>query len=168
MDIYQFLALNDVDYVRTDHPPVYTCEEAERLVPSMPGTNTKNLFLRDKKGRRHFLVVVGYEKTVDLKALSSVLQVSNLSLASPERLRKFLGIAPGSVSLLSLVNDSNCEVEVVLDKSLGQAETLKCHPLVNTSTLAIRRTDVERIFEVTGHRIRKLSVPERKQEPPHG
>ena len=70
-DIYAFLTQNDIAYQRQDHPAVFTCEEALRLVPPLPGAKTKNLFLRDRKGRRHFLVVVGYEKAVDLKAWSS-------------------------------------------------------------------------------------------------
>lgn len=159
MDIYNFLASHAISYERVDHPAVYTCEQAEQLVPPMPGADTKNLLVRDKKGRRHFLVVVGYEKAVDLKALSSLLDVNGLGLASPERLMKYLGIEPGSVSLLAIVNDMERAVEVILDEELWQADILKCHPLVNTSTLAIRRTDIEKILTVTGHRWRVLSVP---------
>ena len=159
MDIYNFLTSQAIPYERVDHPAVYTCEQAEQLVPPMTGTETKNLLVRDKKGHRHFLVVVGYEKTVDLKALSPLLAVNGLSFASPERLMKYLGIEPGSVSLLAIINDIECAVEVVLDEDLWQADVLKCHPLVNTSTLAIRRTDIEKILKVTGHRWRVLSVP---------
>jgi Ala-tRNA(Pro) deacylase len=84
MDIYQFLADHDIEYERHDHPPVFTCEEAIRLVPPLPAAKTKNLFLRDRKGGRHFLVAVGYEKAVDLKALASLLGVSKLGFASAE------------------------------------------------------------------------------------
>jgi Ala-tRNA(Pro) deacylase len=159
MNIYDFLTSHVIPYERVDHPAVYTCEQAEQLVPPMPGTDTKNLLVRDKKGHRHFLVVVGYEKTVDLKALSPLLDVNGLSFASPERLMKYLGIEPGSVSLLAIVNDSECAVEVIVDEKVWQADMLKCHPLVNTSTLAIRRKDIEKILTVTGHRWRILSVP---------
>ena len=72
---------------------------------------------------------------------------------------KYLGIEPGSVSLLAIVNDKECAVEVILDEDLWKTDILKCHPLVNTSTLAIRRTDIEKILTVTGHRWRVLSVP---------
>ncbi|MCJ7435895.1 MAG: prolyl-tRNA synthetase associated domain-containing protein [Anaerolineales bacterium] len=165
MDIYHFLASHSIPYERVDHPAVYTCEQAEQLVPPMLGTDTKNLLVRDKKGRRHFLVVVGYEKTVDLKALSPLLDVNGLSFASPERLMKYLGIEPGSVSLLAIVNDSECAVEVIVDEKIWQADVLKCHPLVNTSTLAIRRIDIEKILTVTGHRWRVLSVPGMEIQP---
>ena len=72
MDIYEFFSEHGVDFERHDHPPVFTVEEAVRLVPELPAAHTKNLFLRDKKGRRHVLVVVGYDKTVDLKGLAGV------------------------------------------------------------------------------------------------
>jgi len=165
MDIYHFLTSHSISYERVDHPAVYTCEQAERLVPPMPGADTKNLLVRDKKGRRHFLVVVGYEKAVDLKALSPLLDVNGLSFASPERLMKYLGIEPGSVSLLAIINDIECAVDVILDEDLWQADVLKCHPLVNTSTLAIRRTDIQKILTVTGHRWRVLSVPGMETQP---
>jgi Ala-tRNA(Pro) deacylase len=159
MDIYTFLTQHAIPCQRVDHPAVYTCEQAERLVPPMPGADTKNLLVRDKKGRRHFLVVVGYEKAVDLKALADVLGVTGLGFASPQRLMKYLGIEPGAVSLLAIVNDTEGAVEVILDENLWQADVLKCHPLVNTSTLTIRRADIEKLLTVTGHRWRVLTVP---------
>ena len=161
MDIYQFLADHDIEYERHDHPPVFTCEEAERLVPDMPAAKTKNLFLRDRKGRRHFLVVVGYEKAVDLKALTSLLGVRKLGFASPERLKRCLGVDAGSVSILGLMNDADQAVEVIVDEGLWGAEAFRCHPLVNTSTLAISRDDVQRFLEITGHQARILDVPGR-------
>ena len=87
MDIYGFLQEHEIEFERYDHPAVFTCEEAEIHVPSMPAAKTKNLFVRDRKGRRHFLVVVGYEKQVNLAALSEVLGVKKLSIASTQRLQ---------------------------------------------------------------------------------
>ena len=158
-DIYAFLAGHGIPFERVDHPPVFTCEQAERLVPPLPGAETKNLLVRDRHGRRHFLVVVGYDKTVDLKALGDLLGVSKLGMASAERLGRVLGIEPGSVSLLAIVNDAEGLVEVLLDKAVWAAEALKCHPLVNTSTLSIRRSDIEKIIKRTGHRFTVLNVP---------
>ncbi|MFQ6116272.1 MAG: prolyl-tRNA synthetase associated domain-containing protein [bacterium] len=158
-DIYQFLAGHNIAYERHDHPPVFTCEQADRLVPDLPAAKTKNLFLRDNKGRRHFLVIVGYEKTVDLKALRGLLGSSKLSLGSAERLQKYLGVTPGAVSLLALVNDVNREVEVIFDKDLWQAQAFRFHPLVNTSTLVISRENIERFLEITEHEVRVLEIP---------
>ncbi|MFC2108546.1 prolyl-tRNA synthetase associated domain-containing protein [Candidatus Bipolaricaulota bacterium] len=159
-DVYPFLVEHSIEYERVDHPPVFTCEEAEQLVPALSGADTKNLFVRDKKGRRHFLVAVGHDKSVDLKTLSSALGVTNLSFASSERLKKYLGIEPGAVSLLAIINDIENAVEVVLDRDLWEEDALQCHPLVNTSTLAIRRGDIERILKITGHHWTVLQVPE--------
>ena len=135
MDIYQFLVEHSINYERVDHPPVFTCEEAEQLVPPMAGADTKNLLVRDKKGRRHFLIAVRHDRSVDLKALSLTLGVSNLSFASSERLKKYLGVEPGAVSLLAVVNDIESAVEVILDADLWKASILRCHPLVNTSKI---------------------------------
>src|ERR1043166_4794364 len=111
-DLERFLAQHRIDAQRFDHPPVMTVEESERLVPKLPGAKTKNLFLRDKKGARHFLVTVRHDLAVDLNALGAVLGVGRLGFASPERLAKYLGITPGSVSLLALVNDQQGGVEL--------------------------------------------------------
>ena len=160
-DIYKFLADHNIVYERHDHPPVFTTAEANRLVPPLPAAKTKNLFLRDRKGQRHFLVVVGYEKVVDLKALTSLLGVKKLGFASPQRLRKYLGLDPGAVSILGVVNDLDRAVEVIVDQKLWKAKSLRCHPLVNTSTLVISRDDIERLLEITGHQVRRLNVPSR-------
>ena len=159
-DIFALLAEHNIQYERVDHPPVYTCEQAEELVPSMRGVHTKNLFVRDKKGHHHFLVVVSQSKSVDLKALSSKLGVSKSSLGSSHRLQNYLGIEPGSVSLLAIANDTESAVEVVLDRDVWQEDALQCHPLVNTTTLAIARSDIERLFGITGHRWRVLYIPQ--------
>jgi Ala-tRNA(Pro) deacylase len=159
MDIFAFLTEHHIDYQRQDHPPVFTVKQALRLVPPLPGAKTKNLFVRDRKGRRHFLVVVGYEKSVDLRTLSALLGVSKLGFASPERLQRYLGVDPGSVSLLGVLTDTKQAVEVIIDKDLWSAEAFQCHPLVNTSTLVISRSDLERFLEITGHQVRVLDVP---------
>ena len=165
-DLYALLKEHQIPYVRVDHPPVYTCEEAERLVPPLPGVHTKNLFLRDNKGKQHFLVVVGWEKQVDLKALAGVLQVPKLGMASPERLRRYLDVEPGAVTVLGVVNDQDHAVEVVIDTEVWQAPALHCHPLVNTATLAIACEDLKRLFAVCGAVYRVVNVPSRVEETP--
>ena len=145
-DFFLFLENHNIAYERHDHPAVYTVEEADRLVPELPGAKTKNLFLRDDKGRRHFLVLVPSDKRVDLKALREVLGVKRISFGSPERLKKYLGIEPGAVSLLAVYNDSGHKVEVFMDRDLWAADTFLFHPLVNTSTLVMERAGIERFL----------------------
>ncbi|MFQ5603656.1 MAG: prolyl-tRNA synthetase associated domain-containing protein [bacterium] len=159
IDIYQFLNQHHIAYQRHDHPAVFTCEEADRLVPDLPAAKTKNLFLRDNKGRNHFLVIVGSEKSVDLKALRDVIGSSKLSLGSAERLQKYLGVTPGAVSLLALVNDVAHAVKLFVDRDLWQAPAFRFHPLVNTSTLVLGRQKVERFLKATGHELNVIDVP---------
>lgn len=159
--IEAFLTAHGIAFERFDHPAVDTCEEAERLIPHLPGTPTKNLFLKDRKGRRHVLVAVGYEKSVDLQALAPLLQADRLVLASARRLQEHLGVEPGSVTLLGVLNDGERAVEVVLDRELWEAPSLRSHPLVNTATLVISREGMEAFFRATGHEPRVLEVPAR-------
>src|SRR5438045_9786529 len=101
MDLPSFLARHGIEAKRVEHAAVMTVEESEHLVPPLPGAKTKNLFLRDKKGARHFLVTVPAARSVDLNALGAILGTGRLGFASPERLHKHLAITPGSVSLLA-------------------------------------------------------------------
>jgi len=158
-DLFDFLDRRGIPYERHDHPAVFTVEEALRHVPPLPGGKLKNLFLCDRKGSRYFLVVVGFEKRVDLKALARGLGVPSLRFASPERLMERLGLEPGAVSILGVINDRDGAVEVVMDRTVWQCDPLQCHPLVNTSTLVIPREGVERFFAATGHRPRVMDVP---------
>ena len=161
MDIYEFLHTNDIPYERYDHEAVYTCEQADRLDLKTNAAKTKNLFLRDRKARRHFLVSVRDEKTVDIKGLEDALEVKGLSFASSERLMEYLGLTPGSVTILAAVNDTRGRVEVIVDKDLWQSKAIQCHPLVNTSTLVISRHDIERFLILTGHTPMIFNVPGR-------
>jgi Ala-tRNA(Pro) deacylase len=158
-DFYQFLKEHRIEYERYDHPAVFTVEEARRLVPPLPAAKTKNLFLRNKKGTHHFLMVVGADKQVDLTALQSILGAGRLSFGSPDRLKRYLGITPGAVSLFAVFNDSDHAVELVLDRSLWAASAFQFHPLVNTSTLVISKGQLERFLKLTGHAPRFLDVP---------
>ncbi len=136
-----------------------TVEESERLVPKLPGAKTKNLFLRDRKGKRHFLVTAPHDVAVDLEALGEALGAGRLSFASPERLQKHLGLTPGAVSLLGLVNDEARAVEFVIDRSLWNATAVHAHPLVNTATMVIAHADLERFLAATGHEPRVIDIP---------
>jgi Ala-tRNA(Pro) deacylase len=160
-DLLAFLDERGIACERVEHPAVFTVEESSRLVPSLPGEKTKNLFLRDQKGQRHFLVVVGHDTAVDLKALAPTIGASKVSFGSPERLMARLGIEPGAVSLLALVNDPAHNVELVVDRPLWCADALQCHPLVNTATLVIPHAGLERFLAATGHTPRVVDVPRR-------
>ena len=161
-DLAAFLARYGILAERVEHPPVMTVEESERLVPRLVGAKTKNLFLRDKKGARHFLVSVPHDLAVDLHALGTTIGAGRIGFASPERLRQHLGIAPGSVSLLALVNDTARAVELVIDCRLWNADAVHAHPLVNTATMVLLHAELERFLAATGHSPRIIEVPGRR------
>ncbi|MBM4186008.1 MAG: prolyl-tRNA synthetase associated domain-containing protein [Gemmatimonadetes bacterium] len=158
-----------VSYRRFEHPAVFTCDEADRAVPdTVGGAHTKNLFLRDAKGRRHWLLVTSCAKAVDLSALSGMLDSGKLGFASPDRLARYLGVTPGAVTVLGLVNDAERAVELLVDREVWDAPAWRCHPLVNTATLVIDRAAVERFLEATGHRPRVVDVRARAPGSPGG
>jgi Ala-tRNA(Pro) deacylase len=159
MDLECFLQEHGIAAVRHEHPAVMTVGESERLVPKLPGAKTKNLFLRDKKGLRHFLVTAPHHIAIDLDALGAALGAGRLSFASPERLMKHLGLTPGAVSLLGLVNDEAGAVEFVIDRALWNAEAVQAHPLVNTATMVVMHADLERFLAATGHEPRVIDIP---------
>ena len=147
-----------IAFDRCDHPAVFTAAEAERLVPPLPGAKAKNLFLRPAP-QRWLLVVVPYGKRVDLARLAAELGERRLAFASPEELATCLRVVPGAVSLLALMHDTARRVTVVIDDAIWAADGLQCHPLVNTSTVALTKEGVRRFLAATGHAPRVLDVP---------
>lgn len=158
-DIYQVLDQLGIEYVRHNHPAVFTVAESKKIgFRSEKGGDTKNLFLRNKKGDVHYLVSIGHNKKADLADLRKKLGESKLSFASPERLMAKLGLTPGSVSLLGLINNAEHDVIVILDKELWGNPVICCHPNVNTATLEIKREDLQKFFEHCGNEVRVLAL----------
>lgn len=154
-----FLEQHGIVLARHEHPPVMTVDEANRLVPSLPGAKTKNLFLRDKKGTRHALVAVPSHCAVDLKALAKQIGFSGIGFASAERLQNYLGVTPGAVTILALANDLGHAVEFYIDRELWDADAVRSHPLVNTATMVIPHDELERFIAATGHQANIVDVP---------
>lgn len=133
----------------TTHPPVFTVDEARALRGSLPGGHCKSLFLRDKK--KQFLVVALEDRKVDLKALRGALGAGNLSFGSPERLYAALGVTPGSVTPLALINaDPATGLIVALDRGMLDHDLLNYHPLSNDATTAIAPADLVRFVRECG------------------
>ena len=160
-DLYALLDRLGISYTKYEHAPVFTCDEAYAAMPSEPAVQTKNIFLRDKRGRRHLLLVTTCEKAVDIKQFAEQSDADRLSFASPERLKKYLGVEPGSVTVLGLMNDVENAVELYIDTDVWNAPRWRCHPLVNTATLVLSRPDVEKFIASTGHTPRVLTLETR-------
>ena len=148
------LQAQDIHYELFEHPPVHTADEAAIHWQSIAGAAVKNLFLRNKKGDRHYLVILGIEKQADLRQLVKVIGDDRLSFGSPERLQKYLGVTPGSVSPLGLVHDTTKAVRVIVDSDLRTAERLIFHPNDNTASLTISGTDFVRFLEERGNSLK--------------
>jgi Ala-tRNA(Pro) deacylase len=155
-----FLDEHALLYQRTQHPPVYTCEQSELFRPAMPGMSTKNLFLRDEK-RRFYLAMTACEKRLDLKQLGRLAGAPKLNFGDETRLLDLLGVTPGAVTVLGLVNDTQHQVQLWVDAEIWQATHFLCHPLVNTATLVIARPHLLRFFALTGHTPQVLEMPRR-------
>ncbi|WEX09631.1 prolyl-tRNA synthetase associated domain-containing protein [Chelativorans sp. AA-79] len=150
-DLMRHLAELGIEVSTYGHPPLFTVEESRGLRGKIPGAHTKNLFLKDRKGR-YFLLTVAEDARVDLKAIHHTLGASGrLSFGSAERLEAFLGVAPGSVTVFGVINDDLRQVTVVLDEQLMESDVINAHPLHNEATTSIRRSDLLRFLRSTGH-----------------
>jgi Ala-tRNA(Pro) deacylase len=158
LDIYQVLQDLEIEYEKHEHLPVFTCEEAEKHIPHLPGGKDKNLFLRNKKGNKHYLVSVESHKRVDLKNLAKILEENNLGFASPKRLKKHLNLTPGSVTPFGLINDKNKEVEVIIDEDLMAHDRIQFHPNTNTATIIVKSKDFKKFLEWTGNKVRYVKL----------
>jgi len=152
------LASLGIAYERFEHPPVPTVEQAAQHWAGIDAAHCKNLFLRNQKGNRHYLVVMAYTKRADLRAVANQIGDGKLSFASPERLMTHLGVTPGSVSPAGLINDREHHVRVFLDRDLKNAARISFHPNVNTATLTVALADFQRLLADCGNAIGYLDV----------
>ena len=153
------LARMGIETTTVEHGAVHTVEEASTVYRDLPGEHTKNLFVKDKKGRV-FLVAVPSRARVALKELHKVIGAQGrLSFGRPEQLYGLLGVRPGSVTLFGAVNDTQGAVTVVMDRIIAEAEIVCAHPLENTATTAIGRDDLRRFLAETGHAPMIVDVP---------
>lgn len=156
--VFDRLQALGISYDLYEHPPVFTAEEAATHWRDLPGKAVKNLFLRNKKGDRHYLVILGIEKQADLRHLVKVIGDDRLSFGSPERLMKHLGVTPGSVSPFGLINDRDRAVRVIVDSDLKTADRLIFHPNDNRASLTITGADFVRFVETHANGVRWIKL----------
>lgn len=149
----------NISYDFERHPAAYTMEEIDALKLTRPNESiAKNLFLRDGSGKRHFLVLVAGDKTVDLKKLRQTIGSSRLSFASEERLIKHLKVTKGSVSPMGILNDDDLAVEVFIDEALKDSVCIGVHPNDNTATVWISCKDLEQVIRCHGNPLSYIPV----------
>ena len=155
-EIKMFLEEKNIPFEWVEHKAVFTIEEMEELGLESMDEIAKNLFLRDQKGKRHFLVVVKGLKQVNLKELGEKLG-TKLSFASEERLEKYLGLAKGSVTPLGILNDESCAVEVYIDEDLCKMKRIGVHPNENTASVYLSPDNLLDIIREHGNPLEVLS-----------
>ena len=139
-----------ISYDIYEHPPLPTIEMALEYWKDLPSTHCKNLFFRNHKGNRHYLVVFECHQQMAIHQIEKMLKQGKLSFASEQRMEKYLGLRPGSVSPFGLINDVNREVKLFLDKNLQQAPRLSFHPNDNTASLVVKNEDFMRFLKDWG------------------
>ena len=156
--VYAILREMGIPFDAYEHPPVFNTEDVDKYWRDIPATPVKNLFLRNKKGNRHYLVIVGVDKRVDLQALRRIIGDDRFSFGSAERLMDKLGLTPGSVSPFGLLHDRSGDVQVIIDADLRRAERLIFHPNINTASVTISFADLERFLASRGNPVRYVEV----------
>jgi Ala-tRNA(Pro) deacylase len=156
--VQEALSALGIPFERHEHPPVATALEAEEHWAGIDAAHCKNLFLRNQRGNRHYLVIVQHPKRADLRAVADQIGDGKLSFASPERLMTHLGVTPGSVSPFGLINDASHEVRVFLDRALETADRISFHPNINTVTLVLAFADFQRFLAARGNAVRYIKV----------
>ena len=157
-EVYALLNDKGIPYEAVEHEAVFTMEEMERAGIDAHGCICKNLFLRDAKGRQHYLVTVPDERRVDLKWLSTALGSSKLSFASAERLDTYLKLPQGSVSPLGILNDESRSVIFAADAALASLPAIGVHPNDNTATVWLKAEDLVRLIGEHGNRIHVVPI----------
>jgi len=144
-----WMAAKGVAQTTHDHPAVFRVDEGHELKAAMPGAHTKNLFLKDRKGRL-WLISARQDTGIDLKRAPTAIGSDRLSFGNETLLYETLGVTPGSVTALGLINDTDHRVTFVLDQALWDADIVNFHPLTNTATTALGQADFRRFLTLVG------------------
>ncbi len=147
--LLDWMAANGVAQTTHDHPAVFRVDEGHELKAAMPGAHTKNLFLKDKKGRL-WLISAQQDTVIDLKRAPKTIGSDRLSFGNEGLLYETLGLTPGSVTALGLINDPEQRVTFILDKALWDADVVNFHPLTNTATTALAQAEFRRFLTLVG------------------
>lgn len=150
-DLYKILDKLEIEFEYHEHPPVATVEETSKYWAGIDSGHCKNLFFRNHKGNRHYLVILEYTSTLNIKDLEQRLRQGKLSFASPKRMKKYLGLNPGSVSPFGLIHDTENHVHLFLDENIRKFSRISFHPNLNTASLIISYSDFEKFIFYTGN-----------------
>jgi len=148
--VYEVLKSLSIDFEYHEHPPGPTVEEALKYWKDIDSVHCKNIFFRNHKGNRHYLVIMEHSRELVIRDLEQRLKQGKLTFASPKRLKKYLNLEPGSVSVFGLIHDEESHVYVFIDESLKKAGKLSFHPNLNTASLVISNEDLIKFLDWSG------------------
>lgn len=158
--LYSDLSGLGIVWTALEHEAVFTVEESEAIHAALPGSHTKNLFLKNADGS-FWLVTVDHAKRVDLKGLAGAVGAKKFSFGKPEDMERLLGVAPGAVTPLAAINDGDGAVRVVLDADLADQEAVHVHPLRNTATIGLSGEALRKVLAHWNHPALVAEIPER-------
>ncbi len=150
-EVYSILNELNIPFEYHEHPPAPTIEEAKKYWKGIDATHCKNIFFRNHKGNKHYLVVLDHRQALNIRDLEQRLKQGKLSFASEKRMDKYLGLKPGSVSPFGLINDKENHVHIFFDKNLLQAKLISFHPNLNMASLIIPMDDFLKYMKSTGN-----------------
>ena len=148
-ELYKLLSDLRIPFEYHEHPPAPTIEEAMKYWKDLDATHCKNLFFRNHKGNKHYLVILKHTQQMGIHELEKQLKQGKLSFASDERMMKYLGVSPGSVTPFGLINDTEHHVYVFLDHNLLESKTISFHPCINTASIIVKWVDFLKFMEWT-------------------
>jgi len=154
-----WLSSHNIQYILHQHSAVFTVPEAKIHCGHIEGTHCKNLFLKNKKTGQFFLVTIPHDKRLDLKEFRRMVIAPNLRFAGADDLFNVLGITPGAVSPLGLVNDFENKTIFIIDSDVWNAEKICCHPNINTETMQIPGSDFQKLIKATGNVLKIKELP---------
>lgn len=156
-EIYNYLKENNIKYEIDEHKAVYNMEELKDIVLKYPECDAKNIFVRDDKKRSYYLITIKGDKKVDLKDFKNKYNTRSLSFASETDLMNILGLIPGAVTPLGLLNDKELKVEFYLDNYF-QDKLIGVHPNDNTATIWMSSSDLIKIIESHGNKVNIIDL----------
>ena len=140
--VYDLLDSLGIEYYRIDHSPANHFEECEEIEKVLDNVLCKNLFLCNRQHTKFYVLMMPNDKVFKTKELSSQIGSSRLSFAESEYMEKFLDVTPGSVSIMGLMNDTENNVQLLVDEDVLKPEYVGCHPCINTSSIRLKTKDV--------------------------
>lgn len=150
-ELYELLDKLSISFNYHEHPPIATIEDAKIHWKDLNSGRCKNIFFRNHKGDRHYLVILEHIRQLDIHDLEKRLKQGKLTFASDRRLKKYLGVEPGSVSPFGLINDEDHHVHLFIDEKLDEFERLSFHPNINTASLVVKKSDFIRFIHHVGN-----------------